>query len=63
MLLLFSGIVIASKPVQYIGVIMIFISWLTTSAVSWKKGVTNFKKSTALVLLGLIGIIAYAAYI
>jgi hypothetical protein len=38
LLLAFSGIILAVKFLQHIGAIMVFISWFTTSIVSWKKG-------------------------
>ncbi|WP_456273313.1 Fe3+-siderophore ABC transporter permease [Bacillus sp. AK031] len=59
LLLSFSGIILAIDWIQHIGAIMVFISWLTASIQSWKKGKTGFRKSTALFFLGITGISAY----
>ncbi|MFJ7950934.1 Fe3+-siderophore ABC transporter permease [Lysinibacillus sp. NPDC096418] len=59
MLLSLSGIILAIEWIQHIGAIMVFISWLTTSIVSWKKGKTGFIKSTVLILFGVSGIATY----
>jgi len=59
LLLSLSGIILAIEWIQHIGAIMVFISWLTTSIVSWKKGKTGFIKSAVLILLGVSGIATY----
>ncbi|MGE7024519.1 Fe3+-siderophore ABC transporter permease [Solibacillus cecembensis] len=63
LLLAFSGIILTIEWIQHIGAIMVFISWLTTSIVNWKKGKTDFIKSAVLILLGVLGIAAYGLMI
>lgn len=62
LLLTFSGIILVTKWIQHIGVIMVFISWFTTSIVSWRKGKTNPFKNALLTLLGVVGITAYGYF-
>lgn len=60
-LLIFStGFISTMKLLQHIGVIMVFISWLTTGVISWKKRKTGFITSAGLILLGVIGLVAYS---
>ncbi|MDY0407414.1 hypothetical protein [Paracerasibacillus soli] len=59
-MLTFSGIILGAKWIQHIGVIKVFISWFTTSVVSWKRKKTGFITSIALIFLGVIGIVTYS---
>ncbi|MBD1221901.1 Fe3+-siderophore ABC transporter permease [Virgibacillus halodenitrificans] len=60
LLLFFSGVILTVKKLQHIGAIMVLISWITTSIVSWKRGKTGFITSVVLILLGVMGIAAYS---
>ncbi len=62
-LLLHSGHILENVLIQHIGAIMMFISWLTTIIVSWKKEKTGFITSAVLILLGVLGIAAYGLMI
>ena len=62
LLLTFTGIILGIKWIQHIGVIMVFISWFTTSVVSWKKGKTNFSTSVLLALIGIAGLTTYGYF-
>ncbi|WP_257125350.1 Fe3+-siderophore ABC transporter permease [Bhargavaea cecembensis] len=62
LLITYSGIILDAKWIQHIGVIMVFISWFTTSIVSWKRGKTNFSTSAFLALLGIVGVTAYGYF-
>ena len=57
-----SGIIVDAKWTQHIGVVMVFISWFTTSIVSWKKGHRDFSKSALLALFGIGGITTYGYF-
>src|SRR5690554_5724188 len=60
-LLFFStGLISTMKLLQHIGVIMVFISWFTTSVLSWKNRKTNLITNAGLILLGVIGLVAYS---
>jgi len=59
LLISLTGIILANHWLQHIGVVMIFVSWVTTSVISWVKGKTNHKQSTALVLIGIVAISVY----
>lgn len=63
LLLAVSGILLDMKWVQHSGAVMVFISWLMTSIVSWKKGKTNFSTSAIIFLLGIIGATIYGYFI
>ena len=62
LLLTFTGIILDVKWIQHIGVIMVFISWFTTSVVSWKKRKTNFSTSVLLALIGIVGLTTYGYF-
>lgn len=59
MLMFLSGMILTVKLIQHFGATLVLISWFTTSLVSWKKGKTDFIKSAALILLGVIGFAVY----
>ena len=59
LLISLSGIILAIKWMQHLGVIMVFVSWFTISIVSWKRGKIKLYTSTMLLLLGLIGVSIY----
>lgn len=58
-LLFSSGIISTVKLLQHIGAVMVIISWFALSIISWRKRKTSLIVSIGLILLGLIGIVAY----
>lgn len=60
MLIFSSGFISTMKLFQHIGVIMVFIGWFAISVISWKNRRIGFIKSIGLILLGLIGVVAYS---
>jgi len=62
LLISLSGIILAIKWVQHLGVIMVFVSWFTISILSWKRGKTKLYTSAMLLLLGLIGVSIYCYF-
>lgn len=62
LLLAVSGILLDVKWIQHSGAVMVFMSWLMTSIVSWKKEETNFSTSAMLFLLGIIGATIYGYF-
>ncbi|HLR43221.1 MAG TPA: Fe3+-siderophore ABC transporter permease [Pseudogracilibacillus sp.] len=57
-----SGIILSLAWLQHLGVMMIFISWLMTSVVSWKKGKTNCKNSMVLAFIAVFVMAVYGYF-
>ena len=58
-LLLQSGIILAIKLIQHIGVIMVFVGWFISTIVGWRKGKISLFKCFGFIFLGILGITLY----
>lgn len=57
--LFISGIVPSFNFLQYIGVPILFISWIAINIMNYKEGITSFKKCIGQISIGIIFIIVY----
>ena len=61
--LFISGIMPTFKFLQYIGVPILFISWVAINIMNYKEEITSFKKCIGQISIGIIFIVGYFYFV